>query len=274
MPKKILKQWEKSKRIETITSEIQVSKKGLFKKTYQYKTITTEVECRTNSIGMEFVLNPHWDFYIGRYPVTLSQFYKIIGTDSLNDEAKEIIKIHPKKPVAYDSNGWKIIFNQVQYFIKKLNELENCLLYRLPTKKEWQHSCRAGGKFKLCYGDDEVKLGEYAWYKKNALDVGITSFKVGMKKPNRWGIYDMHGGVFELWDIGDYWKKRDSNWYMQINNMSAGAWGVEAKWCASRYGVQQLPIGKEKSGVINYKSSGNVGFRLVREMEDNTEFNY
>ena len=82
----------------------------------------------------------------------------------------------------------------VQEFIRRLNQKEGINKYRLPTEAEWEFACRAGSAVKDAPGVKEDEFGDYAWYDANS---DRKTHPVATKKPNAWGLYDMHGNVSE-----------------------------------------------------------------------------
>jgi formylglycine-generating enzyme required for sulfatase activity len=135
-------------------------------------------------------------FYLGRYEVTQGQWQKIMGYNysCFKDT---------RRPVE------RVSWNDCQKFVAKLSERVVGEIFRLPTEAEWEYACRAGTTTEYCFGNDphEKLLGDYAWYVCNSgwttnkegyhyQDGGATQ-RVGERKPNNWGLYDMHGNVSE-----------------------------------------------------------------------------
>ncbi|WP_440954726.1 formylglycine-generating enzyme family protein [Methanosarcina sp. Mfa9] len=169
-------------------------------------------ESFTNSLGMEFVLVPAGEFlmgspeteagrqadesplhtvrlekpfYMGKYEVTRAQWYEVMESAG---EVGGSLAGDSEMPVA------EVSWDDAQEFVKKLNEMEGTDKYRLPSEAEWEYACRAGSSTKYSIGDTERELARYAWFGKSS---GSSPLPVGQKAPNAWGLYDMHGNVWE-----------------------------------------------------------------------------
>jgi len=129
-------------------------------------------------------------FHLGRTEVTQGQWTEVMGTTPWKD--KYGVREGDDYPAV------NVNWEDAVEFCRKLSEKEG-VEYRLPTEAEWEYACRAGTTTMYSFGDDESQLGEYAWYSKNTIFFGKEEYAhiVGQKKPNKWGLYDMHGNVFE-----------------------------------------------------------------------------
>jgi formylglycine-generating enzyme required for sulfatase activity len=192
---------------------------------------------RTNQAGIEFVLIPPGSFmmgstngssdekpvhqvtisqpfYIGRYEVTQAQWQAVMGNNP--SSFKDCGGNCPVEQVSWDD---------AQNFINKLNESNDGFKYRLPTEAEWEYACRAGTT-----GDYAGNLDDMAWYEDNS---GKHTHPAGQKQANAFGLYDMHGNVWE-WCRDWY----DANYYAsspatdpqgpgsgQYRVLRGGSWG-------------------------------------------------
>jgi len=239
----------------------------------------------TNSIGMEFMKIPSGEFmmgspsnekdrefdegpvhkvtieepyYLGKYEVTQEQWLKVMGSNPSRFEGND----HPVE---------KVSWNDVQDFIEKLNEMEGSDKYRLPSEAEWEYACRAGTTTRFYFGDDMWKLEDYAWYCEL---LRSTTYPVGQKKPNLWGLYDMHGNVREWcqdkWHYnyngapsdGSAWEDgltsrrvvRDGGWYYD-------AWYFRARFSRSASRDDLAPNSR----------NNDLGFRVLMEIEPDSK---
>ena len=122
-------------------------------------------------------------FYLGKYEVTQEQWKAVMGSNPSHFNG-------PKNPVE------QVSWDDCQQFLVKLNTKSSGpgSKFVLPTEAQWEYACGAGSTSKFCFGDDEKQLGEYAWYDANS---GDKTHPVGEKKPNAFGLHDMHGNVGE-----------------------------------------------------------------------------
>jgi hypothetical protein len=122
-------------------------------------------------------------FYLGKYDVTQEQWQAVTGDNPSRHKG-------PKYPVE------RVTWDDCQVFLQKLTAdyAGGKGRFTLPTEAQWEYACRAGSTTRFFFGDDENRLGEYAWYAANA---GNKVHPVGQKRPNAWGLHDMQGNVWQ-----------------------------------------------------------------------------
>ncbi|MBI5394910.1 MAG: formylglycine-generating enzyme family protein [Verrucomicrobia bacterium] len=173
-------------------------------------------------------------FYLGKFEVTQAQWQAVMGTNWSHF-------VSPQKPADTLNR------TDCRTFAKKLNTRFPGRNFRLPTEAEWEYACRAGSPAAYGFGDDPAALGDYAWFIGNK-DEKTGTHPVGRKTPNAWGLYDMHGNVFEWCAEGyahDYDPKeqtdptgvKDAEWGV----VRGGAWNFGARSCRSSTRVWLFP---------------------------------
>ncbi|MBI4474008.1 MAG: SUMF1/EgtB/PvdO family nonheme iron enzyme [Acidobacteria bacterium] len=185
-------------------------------------------------------------FEIGKFEVTQAQWQAVMGTNPSRFKG-------PNLPV--DNVSW----NNTQEFLRKLNERKDGYRYRLPTEAEWEYAARAGTTSAFAGPLDAV-----AWYEKNS---GSTTHPVGHKQPNAWGLYNVHGNVWE-W-VQDFYGNR---YYAsspaadppgapsgEFRVMRGGSWSDVANYVRVSFRSAGGP------GYGHGTSDVDIGFRCVRE---------
>jgi formylglycine-generating enzyme required for sulfatase activity len=180
--------------------------------------------------------------YFGAFPITQAQYLAVMKNNPSHFQDDNL-----------DLPVEQVSWHDTQLFIDQLNALKNGNHYRLPTEAEWEFAARAGSS-----GDYAGDLPEMAWYERNA---GGTTHPVGTKAPNAWGLYDMHGNVWE-WCQDWY----DEHYYAnsplrdplgpssgQSRILRGGSWYCFDNFCRSSNRGRYAPEGRLNSH----------GFRLV-----------
>ena len=156
------------------------------------------------------------------------------------------------------------------------------LLFDLPTEAQWEYACRAGSTSSLNNDKDITavdicpNLDEIAWYSANSFfKKGNATHPVGEKKPNAWGLYDMHGNVSELcldWFSGDLGRKPSSDPVGASNGtfrvLRGGSWQSDAGSCRSAAKAKHFPgyDGYDDEYITRYNNC-DCGFRIVLNRE-------
>ena len=193
-------------------------------------------------------------FWLAKYPVTNAQYALFLKATS-GDFRKSRSKV--QQPAYWDDRRFNqpeqpvigVSWDDAQAYCRWAG-------YRLPTEAEWEYACRAGSDGRYCFGDDEAMLGEYGWFDKNSN--GQTQ-PVGTKQPNTFGLYDMHGNVWE-W-CQDWYGKYSTGSVIDPTGPDTGSfrvrrggsWSLGASICRSA----------RRSRITPGDRYLNLGFRLA-----------
>jgi len=165
----------------------------------------------TNSIGMKMVHLPARSFVMGStekeyekpiHTVQIAKAFHIASTEVTQGQWEAIMSTRPWDGKEYVQSGANypavfVSWDEAHEFCRRLSAKEG-KPYRLPSESEWEYAARAGGDGKWCFGSNEGSLGTYAWFDKNTWDIGEKyAHLVGTKQANAFGLFDMHGNVWE-----------------------------------------------------------------------------
>ena len=184
---------------------------------------------------------------VSRYEVTQQLWVSIMGNNP------SALPHGPNYPVN------NVTWRDCQDFLGRLNARSD-VRFRLPTEAEWEYACRAGAETPWHFGNDPTQLGEFAWYADNSAG---QIHEVGKKKPNAWGLHDMHGNVYE-WCQDSYeanYANRGSDGHRAMEGGESrvrrgGSYNQPAKYCRNAFRGN----GDEKN------ARSDVGLRLVADV--------
>jgi formylglycine-generating enzyme required for sulfatase activity len=224
------------------------------RKTPQTRYIpATEFPQLVNSVGMTLVLLPSGTFTMGTvagtarresppHEVTLTKPFYMSAYEVTNEAWKRVMGEAPSDSKDPNLPVTRVNWSDSMAFCEKLSakqEEKNLRLrYRLPTEAEWEYACRAGSTTPFCFGDDEAMLAEYGWFKANA-DGRVQP--VGKKRPNEWGLFDMHGNLLEWvadWSSDSYYSQSPKENPTgpaegRFKQSRGGDWGSDPPACRS-----------------------------------------
>ena len=244
-------------------------------------------ETFTNDLEMEFTLIPAGAFTMGRNPnfedgrndelpahrVQIKKPFYMQITEVTQEQWVSVMGSNPSKFKARSNPVEQVSWDDIQGFLKKLNEKEGCNgCYRLPSEAEWEYAYRAGTKSAWPHGDDQDAIGSFAWCVVEDYDRG--HHPVGQLQPNPWGLFDMGGNVWEWVEDcyhesyngaptdGSAW---NDNCYKSSGGetyrvLRGGSWSNDPNLCRAAFRVSYSP-----------DLRGNAfGFRVVRELSPRT----
>jgi uncharacterized protein (TIGR02996 family) len=194
-------------------------------------------------------------FFLGVYPVTVGEFGRFVAATNYNAGSEWR---HPGFAQTDRHPVVNVSWNDAQALVAWLNQVEgnSGLVYALPTEAQWEYACRAGSETDYWWGNDENKLGEYAWFDGNS---GNATHPVDTKQPNSWGLWQMQGNIWE-WcaDLyGDYPTG-------EVTDPSGASGGSRRVF---RGGAWSNDPARCRSAYRGYSDPGNrftyIGFRLA-----------
>jgi len=224
------------------------------------------------TLGAAFALIPSGTFMMGspndesgrydsenQHQVTISRPFYMQTTEVTQGQWQKVMGSNPSQfsSCGNDCPVERVSWNDVQEFIRKLNSMEGTDRYRLPTEAQWEYAARAGTTTRFYSGDKDDDLSRAGWYGGNS---GSKTHPVSLKTLNAWGLYDMHGNVWE-------WVQDREGYYPAGNLIDpegpssgsfrvvrGGCWDVDTRVCRSAF----RGYGGPGSRV------GDLGFRLLK----------
>ena len=215
------------------------------------------------TIDAVFVLIPAGSFMMGDavlHQVVISKPYYMQVTEVTQRQWRKVMGSNPSlfNACSDDCPVENISWVDVQEFVRRLNQKEGVNKYRLPTEAEWEFACRAASAVKDAPGVRGDEFGDYAWYGANS---DRKTHPVATKKPNAWGLYDIHGNVLE-W-CQDWYDDYPERAMMDPKGPSSGQHKVlrGGAWLGSP-ATLRCTFRSEDYPVVR---SNDIGFRLVRD---------